>query len=84
MKVFDPARIVINSIITALDVHDPDEEHFSHESLSNMEDIDNVDQLETEFIRWFRKICDRRDVWDIGDSMGKVLDEISVEDDPKE
>lgn len=64
------------AIITALDLYDPQEQHISHESLSTIEDLDNVDQLETQFIRWIRKLCDRREVWDIGPSMGKVLDEI--------
>lgn len=64
------------AIITALNLYDPQEQHISHESLSTMEDLDNVDQLETQFIHWIRKLCDRRDVWDIGPSMGKVLDEV--------
>ncbi|TVY18679.1 hypothetical protein LARI1_G002893 [Lachnellula arida] len=75
-KVYDPARSVVHCIITALDIYDPLEIHISHESLSTAEDLDNVDQLETQFIHWMRKLCDRRDVWDIGPSMGKVLDEI--------
>ncbi|TVY94021.1 hypothetical protein LAWI1_G000288 [Lachnellula willkommii] len=75
-KVYDPARSVVHCIITALDIYDSLEIHISHESLSTAEDLDNVDQLETQFIHWMRKLCDRRDVWDIGSSMGKVLDEI--------
>jgi hypothetical protein len=66
------------AIITALDLYDPQENHISHESLSTIEGLDNVDQLETQFIRWIRKLCDRRDVWDVGLSMGKVLDEICM------
>ncbi|TVY48536.1 Zinc finger protein [Lachnellula occidentalis] len=79
-KVYDPARSVVHCIITALDIYDPLEIHISHESLSTPEDLDNVDQLETQFIYWMRKLCDRRDVWDIGPSMGKVLDEICAVD----
>lgn len=70
----------MHCIITALDIYDPLEIHISHESLLTPEDLDNVDQLETQFINWMRKLCDRRDVWDIGPSMGKVLDEICTVD----
>lgn len=79
-KLYDPARSVVHCIITALDIYDPLEIHISHESLLTPEDLDNVDQLETQFINWMRKLCDRRDVWDIGPSMGKVLDEICTVD----
>lgn len=75
-KIYDTARVVVHAIITALAIYDPEEQHISHESLSTMEGLDNVDQLETQFVHWIRKLCERRDVWDIGASMGKVLDEI--------
>lgn len=75
-KVYDPARVVLHSIITALDINDPLEQHMSHESLFTVEGISNVNRLETQFIHWMRKLCERRDVWDIGPAMGKVLDEV--------
>lgn len=78
VKIYDPARVVVHAIITALDIYDAQEQHVSHESLSTMEGLESVDQLETQFIQWFKKLCDRRDGWDIGTSMGKVLDEICV------
>ncbi|KAF8857055.1 hypothetical protein BDZ45DRAFT_449718 [Acephala macrosclerotiorum] len=78
-KIYDPARVVVHAIITALNIYDPQGHYVSHESLSTMEGLESVDQLETQFIHWIRKLCDRRDVWDIGTSMGKVLDEICAE-----
>lgn len=77
-KVYDPASIAVHSIISALDLYEPDVKHITHASLSTEEGLEKVDQLEAQFVHWMQRVCDRRDVWDIGRSMSKVLDEIQT------
>lgn len=78
VKIYDPARVVVHAIISALDIYDPDVQHVAHESLHTPDGLDNVDTLETQLIDWMRKVCERRDVWDIGRSMAKVLTELGT------
>jgi hypothetical protein len=79
-KIHNPAQTVVHSVISALAIYDSEAQHISHELVNTVDGLDNLDYLESEFIDWMRQVCKRRNVWDIGYSMGKVLDELCAID----
>jgi hypothetical protein len=69
---FRPANTVIEGVISALRLYS--ENSFISSISTDPEDAS--DQWEDQYMQWMHQICDRRDVWDVGLSMTKVLEEI--------
>jgi hypothetical protein len=69
---FQPAKTVIAGVISALQLYG---DNPSMASLSTDPDK-AADQWEAQYMHWMHEMCDRRDVWDVGLSMTKVLEEI--------
>lgn len=61
---FRPAVVVIEGVTSALRLY------------SDVSSDGASGQLEDQYIHWMHQICDRRDVWDVGHSMTKILEEI--------
>jgi hypothetical protein len=69
---FQPAKTVIAGVISALQLYSD-----SASMASLLTDPDKAaDQWEAQYMHWMHEMCDRRDVWDVGLSMTKVLEEI--------
>ncbi|KAH6711724.1 hypothetical protein BKA61DRAFT_611480 [Leptodontidium sp. MPI-SDFR-AT-0119] len=69
---FRPAKTVIEGVIAALRLYSDNPIILTLSS--NPEK--GADQWEDQYMQWMHQICDRRDVWDVGLSMTKVLEEI--------
>ncbi|KAH6662353.1 hypothetical protein B0J14DRAFT_287961 [Halenospora varia] len=69
---FRPAAAVIEGVVSALRIYSNSQ---SISSLSS-DAQEAVEHLEDQYMQWMHQICDRRDVWDVGQSMTKVLEEI--------
>jgi hypothetical protein len=69
---FRPAKTIIEGVISALRLYGENSSVLSIATDSEAE----YNQWEERYLQWMHQICDRRDVWDVGLSMTKVLEEI--------
>lgn len=69
---FRPAKTVIEGVISALQLYG--DNPLISSIPTNPEEAS--DQWEDQYMQWMQQMCDRRDVWDVGFSMTKVLEEI--------
>lgn len=69
---FQPAKVVVESVTSALKMYG--EGDMEAPAISrNVEGAGGL--LEEKYMQWMHRICDRRDVWDVGLSMTKILEE---------
>ncbi|KAH8599092.1 hypothetical protein B0O99DRAFT_669084 [Bisporella sp. PMI_857] len=68
---FHPSKKVVEAVVSALGVYG--ESSF----MSSDVDVEKMaDEWEDQYMHWIHQICDRRDVWDVGIVMTRVLEEI--------
>lgn len=69
---FQPAEVVVESVMSALNMYG---EIRLHVDVTSTSLVEASGILEERYMQWMHQICDRRDVWDVGLSMTKILEE---------
>lgn len=75
LKLSNPGKMLVDTVISGLELFIPREIEVGKEDPIDLED---AEQIETEYILLMHQVCNRRLVWDAGQSMTKVLEEISA------